>query len=54
MRESCATCKWLSEYEEACTNGDSENAAEFMEPDDYCKQWEGNYEEGADEDTSSL
>ena len=53
MRESCATCKWHADND-VCTNGDSENVADFTDHDDYCEQWEGNYKEGADEQDDDI
>lgn len=49
----CCTCKWHADND-VCTNGDSDNVADFTDPDDYCEQWEGNYKEGADEQDDDI
>ena len=41
MEQACCSCKWYAEYEGVCTNGESENCADFTSPDNYCGLWEG-------------
>ena len=41
MAKCCATCRWYAEFEGVCFNGDSEFCADFTEPEDKCRCWEG-------------
>lgn len=36
----CRTCRWWDEFTGACCSGESENVAEFKQPEDMCKRWE--------------
>lgn len=41
MLHVCETCKWRSDdFTSACTNGDSEYRADFVDADDSCECWE--------------
>ena len=42
MEQACCSCKWYAEYEGVCTNGESENLADYTSPDNYCGLWEAN------------
>lgn len=39
--ECCKNCKWHDSFTWACCNGDSENCADFMDNDNWCKVYEG-------------
>ena len=41
MNKCCETCDWYEDYQGVCFNGDSEHCADFTEPADGCKCWEG-------------
>ena len=41
MPNTCSTCRWYEDYQGVCFNGDSEHCADFTEPADGCKCWEG-------------
>ena len=34
----CCTCKWWADNN-VCTNGESENCADFIDPDSWCEGW---------------
>ena len=40
MKKCCGTCKWHDDFSWACFNGDSENCADFTDPEDSCECWE--------------
>ena len=40
MEKCCGTCKWHDDFSWACFNGDSENCADFTDPEDSCECWE--------------
>lgn len=40
----CKTCKWYDDFTGACSNGYSENWAEFMDEADGCDEWEAKEE----------
>ena len=40
MKKCCGTCKWHDDFSWACLNGDSENCADFTDPEDSCECWE--------------
>ena len=42
----CRTCRWWDEFAGACCNGESDNVAEFMQPEDMCKRWEEQDDKG--------
>ena len=33
-------CNWYEDFNGVCFNGDSENAADFMDPEACCGEWE--------------
>lgn len=37
---SCATCKWHEDFQGVCFNGDSKHRAGFMDPENWCEEWE--------------
>lgn len=37
---SCSSCNWYEDFSGVCFNGDSENAADFMDPEACCGEWE--------------
>lgn len=39
MGKCCGTCKWHDDFSWACFNGDSENCADFTDPEDSCPFW---------------
>ena len=39
--KSCATCAWYEDFQSVCCNGASEYRADFTEPEDCCREWEG-------------
>lgn len=41
MTRCCTTCRWYEDFQGVCFNGDSPNCADFAEPEDVCKGWEG-------------
>ncbi len=41
MTKCCATCAWYEDYQGVCFNGDSPYRADFMEPEQRCRKWEG-------------
>lgn len=40
MTKCCATCAWYEEFQGVCCNGDSPHRADFIEPDQRCREWE--------------
>ena len=42
IKKYCCTCKWYSQFEGVCCNGESEHRAYFRFMDDTCEQWETN------------
>lgn len=42
IKKYCCTCKWYSQFEGVCCNGESEHRADFRFMDDTCEQWETN------------
>ena len=40
MKRYCCTCKWYSQFEGVCCNGESGHRADFRLLDDICGQWE--------------
>ena len=36
----CSSCNWHEDFSGVCFNGDSENAADFMDPEACCGEWE--------------
>lgn len=40
MEKCCETCNWHDDFSWACFNGDSENCADFTDPEDSCECWE--------------
>lgn len=36
----CSSCNWYEDFNGVCFNGDSENAADFMDPEACCGEWE--------------
>ena len=42
MEQACCSCKWYRKFEGVCTNGESENLADYTSPDNYCGLWEAN------------
>lgn len=48
----CCTCKWYAD--DVCCNGDSENCADFTEPDSFCEGWEGKTQEVKQEHPKSA
>lgn len=41
MTKTCETCNWYEDYQGVCFNGESPHCADFTEPEDGCKCWEG-------------
>ena len=40
-QRTCANCRWRSDaFTSACTNGDSEHCADFVDGADTCEHWE--------------
>lgn len=40
MNKCCATCAWYEDFQGVCCNGDSPHRADFIEPDQRCREWE--------------
>ncbi len=40
MTKCCATCAWYEDFQGVCCNGDSPHCADFIEPDQRCREWE--------------
>ena len=40
MTKCCATCAWYEDFQGVCCNGDSPHRADFIEPDQRCREWE--------------
>ena len=40
MTKTCAACAWYEDYQGVCCNGDSPHCADFMSPDQRCREWE--------------
>lgn len=40
IKKYCCTCKWYSQFEGVCCNGESEHRADFRCLDDTCEKWE--------------
>ena len=40
MTKCCATCAWYEDFQGVCFNGDSPHRADFIEPDQRCREWE--------------
>lgn len=40
MPKTCATCAWYEDFQGVCCNGDSTHRADFIEPDQRCREWE--------------
>lgn len=38
--DSCDSCRWYDQEQGTCFNGDSQNCADFVDPDDVCPEWE--------------
>ncbi len=38
--KGCGSCNWYEDFSGVCFNGDSENAADFMDPEACCGEWE--------------
>ena len=36
----CSSRNWYEDFSGVCFNGDSENAADFMDPEACCGEWE--------------
>lgn len=41
MIKCCATCAWYEDYQGVCCNGDSPHCADFTDPKQRCREWEG-------------
>ena len=39
IKKYCCTCKWYSQFEGVCCNGESEHRSDFRFMDDTCEQW---------------
>ena len=42
IKKYCCTCKWYSQFDGVCCNGESEHRSDFRFMDDTCEQWETN------------
>ena len=40
MEKLCCTCKYWEEFNNVCCNSNSENCADFIDPDSFCDEWE--------------
>ena len=40
MTKCCANCTWYEDFQGVCCNGDSTHRADFIEPDQRCREWE--------------
>lgn len=55
-KKVCVTCKYGLANELGdliCVNADSENVADFVEPEDTCKHWQ-QYEKGFENDSTRI
>ena len=41
-KKTCASCAYYEAFLKICGNGQSENYAGFMIPNEYCPAWAGN------------
>lgn len=47
-KQCCATCAWYEDFQGVCYNGPTPNCEYFMEPDQWCKNWEKKKEANMD------
>lgn len=50
MEKSCSTCAWHDDFSWVCFNGNSENRADFTDPEDSCLAWEERKDEDEKEE----
>ncbi len=42
-QQACKNCHYRSDdFTSVCVNADSDRVADFVMPDDWCEEWEGN------------
>ena len=41
MTKCCSTCDWYEDFNGVCFNGDSPHCADFTDPKQRCREWEG-------------
>lgn len=50
MEKSCSACAWHDDFSWVCFNGNSENRADFTDPEDSCTAWEERKDEDEKEE----